>query len=333
MSRRHVLALLLPAALLGTALATPPGTAATINPGSVAGRVTNLVDAPLRGMRVEVVFNRGFGDEVVGQDLTDSRGRYRVDDLPENDFYKVRFVDPGGGYASEYYDDALGTTDGAWVPVTRYEVTRGADAVLEPAASISGRLTDAAGQPLPGVEVLLYVSPGINGYILARDGGPTDADGRYSVDRLPSATYHLEFSSRPTVALECWLDQPSLFTSTPLRLGTGQHVTGLDVVVGLPDPPVALPPPPVVNRVAPSIDGKPRVGRALTGHAGRWTPVSVARSFQWYADGRPILGATHQRFTVRKAQLGKRLLLLVTARAPGYDEASAVSERTTRVRP
>jgi hypothetical protein len=303
-----------------------------VNPGSVAGRVTTLVDAPLRGIHVEVVFNRGFGDEVVGQDLTDARGRYRVDELPENDFYKVRFVDPDGAYASEYYDDALGTTDGAWVPVTRHEVTRGADAVLEPAASISGRLTDPAGQPLPGVQVLLYVSPGVNGYILARDGGTTDADGHYSIDRLPSATYHLEFSSHPTVALECWLDQPGLFTSTPLPLGSGQQVTGLDVVVGAPDPPVVLPPPPVVNRTAPSIDGTPRVGRLLTARAGRWSPVSVARTFQWYADGRTIPGATHQRLRLTEHQRGKRLLVLVTARAPGYSETRAVSPRTDRVR-
>ena len=332
MSRRHALALLVPAALLGTALTTPPADA-TINPGSIAGRVRTLVQAPLRGIRVDVLFNRGFGDELVGQDLTDSRGRYRVDDIPENDFYKVRFVDPDGGYASEYYDDALGTTDGAWVPVTRHEVTRGANAVLEPAASITGRLSDSAGQPLPGVQVLLYVSPGVNGYILARDGGTTDADGRYSIDRLPSATYHVEFSSHSTVALECWLDQPGLFTSTPLTVGTGQQVSGLDVVVGAPDPPVMLPPPPVVNRTAPTIDGTARVGRLLTAHAGRWSPVSVARSFQWYADGRAIRGATHQRLRVTKGQLGKRLLVLVTAIAPGYSATEAVSARTDRVRP
>jgi hypothetical protein len=331
MSRRHVLALLLPAVLLGSALSAPPATA-TVNPGSIAGRVTTLVDAPLRGIRVEVVFNRGFGDEVVGQDLTDSRGRYRVDDLQENDFYKVRFVDPDGAYASEYYDDALGTTDGDWVPVTRYEVTRGANAVLEPASSISGRLTDAAGKPLPGVQVLLYVSPGLNGYILAREGGSTDADGRYTIDRLPAATYHLEFSSHSTVALECWRDQPSLFTSTPLPIGVGQQVTGLDVVVGAPDPPVVLPPAPLVNRVAPSVEGTPRVGRRLTAHAGRWTPVSVALTFQWYADGRPIAGATHRRLRLTEHQRGKHVLVLVTARAPGYSDTEAVSARTDRVR-
>ena len=104
-------------------------------------------------------------DEVVGQDLTDSRGRYRVDDLQENDFYKVRFVDPDGAYASEYYDDAFGTADGAWVPVSRHEVTRGANAVLEPASSISGRLSDAAGQPLAGVLALLYVAKEFGAYM------------------------------------------------------------------------------------------------------------------------------------------------------------------------
>jgi protocatechuate 3,4-dioxygenase beta subunit len=331
MSRRHVLALLLPAALLGTALAAPPSTASTINPGSIAGRVTDLVGGPLREIRVEVLYNNSFGYPVVGQALTNARGRYRIDDIAENDYYSVRFIDPRRAYATEYYDDHPSVTGSDWVPVTRDEVTRGADAVLEPASSISGRIMDSGGQPAPDGRLRLAAAVSPYAYVYLGDYYQADGEGRFAIDRLPAATYRLEFSI-PGVGTEYWIDQTSSASANTLSLGAGQHVEGLDVVIGAPDPPVVLPPPPVVNRVSPSIDGVPRVGRVLTGHAGRWTPVSVERSFQWYADGRAIRGATHQRFTVTRRQLGKRLVLLVTARAFGYSDTDAASERTHRVR-
>ncbi len=331
MSRRHVLALLLPTALLGPVLVTPPGMAATVNPGSIAGRVTDLVGAPLRGIRVEVIYNNSFEYEVVGRAFTNSRGRYRIDDIAENDYYSVRFIDPSRAYATEYYDNHPSVTGSDWVPVTRDEVTRGADALLEPASSISGRITSSDGRPAPDGRIRLSAAQGPYAYVYLGDYYQADAEGRFAIDRLPAATYKLEFSI-PGVGTDFWIDQTSSLSASTLVLGADQHVDGLEVVIGAPDPPVVLPPPPVVNRIAPSIDGTPRVGRLLTGHAGRWSPGPVARTFQWYADGRAIQGATHRRFRVTKHQQGKRLLVLVTARAPGYNETRAASPQTDRVR-
>lgn len=331
MSRRHVLAVLLPLAL-GVPLTTSSAGAATVNPGSIAGRATTLVGAPLEGIQVEVVVNHGYGDEVVGQDRTDAQGRYRVDDITEGRFYKVRFVDPEGSYASEYYDGAPGSDAATYVPVERDEVTRGADATLEPAASISGRIVDPAGQPLSGVQVELYVGHGPHSMQWVREGAITDSDGRYLIRRLTPATYHLEFT-RSSYTLESWRDQPYVWTSTPLVVGAGQQVRGLDVVVGAPDPPVTLPPTPVVNRVAPSIDGRPRVGELVTAHAGRWTPASVGLMFRWYADGHAIPGATHRRLLLTEAQRGQHVLVRVTARAPGHAATRVVATLTDRVRP
>ena len=74
------------------------------------------------------------------------------------------------------------------------------------------------------------------------------------------------------------------------------------------------------------IAGRPRVGRTL---AVRGAPIAGAQlRVQWYAAGRKIRGATSLRWTLRRAQLHKRVTVRVVASATAYEPLVRTSPRT-----
>lgn len=79
------------------------------------------------------------------------------------------------------------------------------------------------------------------------------------------------------------------------------------------------------NTVAPKISGVPAVGNILTVDPGTWTPAGLTYSYQWYADGSPIPGATLSSLTLTDAQFGRSIFVIVTAVTTGYVPASAFS--------
>ena len=92
-------------------------------------------------------------------------------------------------------------------------------------ASISGSVTDQAGRPVAGVTVKLT----------ALDGGDrtlwsTDDTGQFVADGLASGRYAVCFyPGGEDLAKECWEDiEPSTPRVTPVEVGEGQQVTGID---------------------------------------------------------------------------------------------------------
>ncbi|MFT4164668.1 MAG: hypothetical protein QM650_05455 [Microlunatus sp.] len=63
--------------------------------------------------------------------------------------------------------------------------------------------------------------------------------------------------------------------------------------------------------------GKAKVGKKLTAKPSKW-PSGVSYSYQWYAKGSAIKGATGKTFKLTKAQKGKKVKVTVTVRKPGY---------------
>jgi 5'-nucleotidase len=81
----------------------------------------------------------------------------------------------------------------------------------------------------------------------------------------------------------------------------------------------------IVNTAVPVVSGTPRVGRTLTATSGTWTPTPTSVSFQWYANGAPIAGATGPSLVLGAAQVGTRVTVAATAHATGFADATAVS--------
>ncbi|CAN7480729.1 sunset domain-containing protein [Knoellia sp. LjRoot47] len=86
----------------------------------------------------------------------------------------------------------------------------------------------------------------------------------------------------------------------------------------------------VVTPGTPSIAGLPMVGSVLTAGPGAWA-TGTAVTYQWFADGAPVPGATGRTFTLTTAQDGKALHVAVTASKPAYATVTRGSAATKRV--
>lgn len=75
----------------------------------------------------------------------------------------------------------------------------------------------------------------------------------------------------------------------------------------------------------PKVSGTVKVGRTLTVKRGTWT-AGTKFSYQWYAAGKRIKGATKKTFTVTRAQRGKLMKVRVTGTKPKYENRAMLSE-------
>jgi hypothetical protein len=72
----------------------------------------------------------------------------------------------------------------------------------------------------------------------------------------------------------------------------------------------------------PVVTGKSTVGGVLTVNPGAW-PTGTKLTYQWYADGKAIKGATSKTFKVTKAVAGKKITVTVTGALNGVTKSSA----------
>jgi hypothetical protein len=82
---------------------------------------------------------------------------------------------------------------------------------------------------------------------------------------------------------------------------------------------------------APVISGTAKVGRTLKTANGTWSPAATSYTYQWYANGKAIGGATKASLVLKSAQKGKEITVKVTARRTGHKDGTAVSAATKAV--
>jgi hypothetical protein len=82
---------------------------------------------------------------------------------------------------------------------------------------------------------------------------------------------------------------------------------------------------------APAIKGKAKVGKTLRVKAKAWSPTPRL-SYQWLRSGKKIAGATKATYTLRKADLGKRISVKVTAKRAGFATTIRTSAKTAKVK-
>ncbi len=86
----------------------------------------------------------------------------------------------------------------------------------------------------------------------------------------------------------------------------------------------------LTRTAAPTIGGTPRVGSTLTASPGSWSPTATP-SYQWYAGGTAVAGATSQTFAPSARQRGQTIRVRVTARRAGFASRTATSASTSAV--
>lgn len=88
---------------------------------------------------------------------------------------------------------------------------------------------------------------------------------------------------------------------------------------------------PVFTGLGASITGTARIGKTLTADAGSPSPTPDSTSYQWFADGKSIKGATETTFKLTDDQVGKRITVRVIAKKSGLPDASDTSDPTSKV--
>lgn len=86
----------------------------------------------------------------------------------------------------------------------------------------------------------------------------------------------------------------------------------------------------VLTAPVPTIEGTVAVGSALTASTGAWTD-GTAFTYQWYAGGVAIAGATASTLTLGTAQKDKQISVKVTGALSGYAGISKISALTGKV--
>ncbi|MEU4364684.1 hypothetical protein [Promicromonospora sp. NPDC023987] len=81
----------------------------------------------------------------------------------------------------------------------------------------------------------------------------------------------------------------------------------------------------------PVISGTKRVGSTLTATRGTWSPTPSSFSFQWYADGRPISGATKSRYRPTGSDYKKEITVTVRTYRAGWGTTLRRSAPTSEV--
>jgi len=191
---------------------------------SISGHVYggSGTSAPLNNACVEAWANDGTG----GDTSTAPDGSYTIGNLEPGVGYTVEF-DPscatnGGDWTAGYYD---GTSDEASAtPVTGTVASPavGIDGHLAPAASISGQITDANGDPITTRDICVSAySPTTDD---SSSSATTNAAGDYTLTGLPAGTYDV-------TAEDCYgsARDDVLGTYGDVPVATSQVVTGVNI--------------------------------------------------------------------------------------------------------
>ncbi|WP_244177662.1 Tat pathway signal protein [Streptomyces atriruber] len=81
----------------------------------------------------------------------------------------------------------------------------------------------------------------------------------------------------------------------------------------------------------PSITGTTKVGKTLKTTKGTWSPAPTSYSYQWYANGTKITGATKSSLTLKSAHRGKKITLKMTAHRTGHHSGTSTSNPTPKI--
>jgi 5-hydroxyisourate hydrolase-like protein (transthyretin family) len=203
-----------------------------VQPGGIAGTVTDAAGTPLGGVVVTLFDDAGFSR---AEALTQPDGGYLFDDLYDG-AYVVRFAEVNGAYLTEFYDDAATFDAATPIPVGDALVS-GIDAALAQPGTISGNVLDLAGDPLDFLRVTAYRQ-------LAGAWEPVDIvfgdpAGDYVLTGLQPDTYRLEFmgyrlvpGQTPTMYVEFWDDAPDVAQATDVVVADGATLFGIDATLG-----------------------------------------------------------------------------------------------------
>jgi len=203
--------------------------------GTISGRVTDENDAGIAGVAVYV--EKDWTDVDCWDGQTDADGNYQVSGITEG-AYHVYFYSPitPVSYAPQIYNGKVfkygPEEEGDWVQVTNGGTTPNIDAVLSPAGTVTGRVTDESGNGIPNIRVRLYNTAGDS---FAFVNAATDYYGYYTITRVPPGQMKAYFSSSDVMGgkYRCvfYNNKQTLTAADTFTVQAGITTTDIDAVM------------------------------------------------------------------------------------------------------
>jgi hypothetical protein len=192
--------------------------------GTIEGVVSNRAGTGLAGICVGVTIEITPDLTVAFSFPSGAGGNYSLESLGTGTYQPQFSVGCGntGNYAP--------TTDPVAVKVVAGKVTSGADVTMTRGATISGKVTDAAGKPLAGMCVEVDSAA-----LLFPAEVATGSSGYYSIDQLSAGAYEAAFASGCTndgnYVTQYYDDQVSASDANTITVRTGARVGGIDATM------------------------------------------------------------------------------------------------------
>ena len=212
----------------------------------ISGVVTDTRGRPIGGICVDVAAGQGgafFGSGT----QTAADGSYAVTQLPAGT-YVIQFTggcgNPGSYAPQGYHGTNVNVPQN--VPVGPAQHVSGIDAVMQPGATISGRVTSRSGQGVRGACVFVttpgmqFTGPisvfGFEGFpvLPSVDFEVTAANGRYQSSNLQPGQYELAFvgcGAKGDLAAQWYTGRPGARPAAIVFAGAGHPVGGIDVAL------------------------------------------------------------------------------------------------------
>lgn len=197
----------------------------------VRGVVTDSHGQAVAGICVEIEGRHGFGGGRTGRD-----GSYSVNAMPSGS-YKVRFsggCGNAGSYAPQFYRGEANIASADRVELTAGQTTSRINAAMQPGATITGIVTDAAGNRLSRVCISFVPVSGLQSpFFFFRNLAFAD-HGAYAAANLAPGLYAVSFGcffGTGTLARQWFMAQSDQSTANLVSAPAGVVTSGVDAVL------------------------------------------------------------------------------------------------------
>lgn len=198
--------------------------------GVISGKVTDASGAPI----VNAYVNGFSGDNPIsyGEAQTARDGTYRLEGLKTGKYFVRVWAE---GYIGEFYDDARTPDKATLVAVSEPNETSNIDFVLGGGGTITGKVTDKAGNPFAGALVQSNFAGAdslYNGFGMAL----TEKDGTYKITGLAAGSYVISAEAwTPLSYAKQWFKNVSTPDSAmAIDVQEEQAVTDINFTLDLP---------------------------------------------------------------------------------------------------
>lgn len=211
-----------------TAGQTTTGIDAVLEPGStVSGTVTaSGTGAPLSFAFVQALDANG---STIGNASTASDGTYTLSGLAPGSV-TLKFMPPfNGNFLTQWWSGVSSQGGAQYFDVPAAGALTGYDAQLSTGATISGTITDDAGNPIPFASAYALKAGDV-----FSSGGFADSSGNYTIPALTAGDYTISFdaSGAGNYAAAWWNGATTQSTATVVHVDDQQQVTGIDATMG-----------------------------------------------------------------------------------------------------